>query len=61
MVMKKLFVLIVVLLSVNIAPASTIDFEGVIPIGSDRFGDPIFTYTEEGFDFTDFDSGESNA
>jgi hypothetical protein len=59
--MKKLFVLIVVLLSVNIAPASTIDFEGVIPIGSDRFGDPIFTYTEKGFDFTDFDSGEYNA
>jgi hypothetical protein len=59
--MKKLFVLIVVLLSVNIAPASTIDFEGVIPIGSDYFGMPIFTYTEKGFDFTDFDSGENNA
>ena len=59
--MKKLFVLIVVLLSVNIAPASTIDFEGVIPIGSDYFGMPIFTYTEKGFDFTDFDSGNNNA
>jgi hypothetical protein len=59
--MKKLFVLIVVLLSVNIAPAITIDFEDVIPIGSDYFGMPIFTYTEKGFDFTDFDSRENNA
>ena len=59
--MKKLFVLIVVLLSVNIAPASTIDFEDVIPISSDYFGMPIFTYTEKGFDFTDFDSEENNA
>jgi hypothetical protein len=62
--MKKLFLLIAVgmiFVATGQLKAVLIDFEGVIPIGSDYFGMPIFTYTEKGFDFTDFDSGENNA
>ncbi|MGE0482682.1 MAG: PEP-CTERM sorting domain-containing protein [Gammaproteobacteria bacterium] len=43
------------------AGAVVIDFEGVIPQGQTRFGDPIFTYSEDGFDLVDFDSGSANA
>ena len=43
------------------ANAVIIDFEGVIPAGSSRTGDPIFPYTEDGFRLSDVDSGVSNA
>lgn len=38
-----------------------IDFEGQIPTGSNRTGDPIFPYTEDGFRLTDVNSGSANA
>lgn len=46
----------------GIANASVIiDFEGVIPNGENRTGDPIFPYSEDGFILTDVDSSPFNA
>lgn len=47
--------------AISPAHAVIIDFEGVIPAGETRTGDPIFPYTEDGFLLSDVDSGNMNA